>query len=91
MESGDNNSSPGSRFKVDITSNGVRHSRSPSPPPPPPPESLPPQATDEDADVGPTNGEVSSAAELLTPLSKEGELSVPIIELPDGKPYLTLR
>ena len=94
-------SSPGSRFKVDVASDpagtmspgsrkGDPSHPTPPPPlsppsyegvangngttsPPPPPLTLPPVA--EDAPV----------VDVLSPGSREGELSVPIIELPEGK------
>lgn len=84
---GSGTSSPGSRFKVDTSES--------APPPAPPPVvngsqspegvvngSSTPQGEGADLRVA---AEKDKVPELLSPGSREGELSVPIIELPDGK------
>ena len=93
-----NVSSPGSRFKVDVAGSSGSPAPSGSLPMTPPPEynSAPPPdslAVQENGKTENSNGAVDpdnrdklpGGADALSPGSREGELSVPIIELPDGR------
>jgi hypothetical protein len=92
------NSTPGSRFKVDnAASSGSQEMQLPPMPPlarddednrgaaaPPPPYNGDGDGMLHKSDSG-DNGTKTVSTELLSPGSREGELSVPIIELPDGE------
>lgn len=98
-----NVSSTGSRFKVDSAEGGQGtptspvHSASDLPTTPPPqynsapirPDDLPlpppPQENGHEAKAGEEGG--VAHRDILSTGSREGELSVPIIELPDGKTF----
>ncbi len=91
-DGGSEESSPGSRFKVDVSEAGGGKDQSPStssplpplplPPPPPPAIEVNGDGKDLPATLEPSE---ASHSTLLTPSSKEGELGVPVIELPDGE------
>ena len=97
---GSGTSTPGSRFKVDATGDSRKNSSGSAaglvmlPPLPVNGDSsgLPPPPYNEGGDCmskSPSaecdNGTKTASTELLSPGSREGELSVPIIALPDGE------
>ena len=98
---GSGTSTPGSRFRVDATTDSRKNSggsaaglggpllpvngETPAVAPPPYASSgdcLSASAASAELD---TNGTKTASTELLSPGSREGELSVPIIALPDGE------
>ena len=103
---GSGTSSPGSRFKVDLSnidsplsnhSNYVNGTGAPAPPPlstgtpPPSAADTPPITSPSPPPPPPVIGNdikaptvAAESNEVLSPGSQEGEISLPIIELPDG-------
>ena len=85
MDNSSNNSdSPSSRFKVNSPKDPASGSIA-SPPPGSPPAQLEVNGGEKNNDLTNRDKQPAAPAEVLSPGSREGELSVPIIELPDGK------